>query len=84
MLCLVATATGLELPPIGEVAESDVVPMHRVPCVGPEWRFRSSSDPRICRDGRKAPAWRDEQWSPRDGSSRVSTRRRLHLPGPCG
>ena len=36
-LCLDATATVLETPTDGELADSDVVPMHRVPCVGPEF-----------------------------------------------
>jgi hypothetical protein len=27
----------------GELADGDVVSMHRVPCVGPEWRFRLSA-----------------------------------------
>jgi hypothetical protein len=30
-------------PTDGELADGDVVPMHRVPRVGPEWRFRWSS-----------------------------------------
>jgi hypothetical protein len=38
-----STATLLELPTDGELADRDIVPMHRVPCVGPVWRFRSSS-----------------------------------------
>jgi hypothetical protein len=41
--CLVATSTVLELPTDGELADGDVVPMHRVPRVGPEWSFRWSS-----------------------------------------
>jgi hypothetical protein len=33
----------LESPTDGELADGDVVPMHRVPRVGPEWRFRWAS-----------------------------------------